>query len=129
MQQTVPATVEEMLTGEKTVAHLATSVDNRPHSAPLWYRYGDGTIEILTTGQKLANIRQNPRVSLSIQHADEGIPEWEVTILGTATVVDDDEKAREANRKLNRKYGVDDNSWDENTLVRIDVGSVTYTEW
>jgi len=129
MQQEVPPKALERLADTKTVAHLATSVDDRPHSAPLWYRYEDGTVEILTTGQKLDNIRRNPRVALSIQQAEDGIPEWEVTILGTATVVDDEDEAREANRRLNRKYGVDEDSWDENTLVEIDVGSVSYREW
>lgn len=129
MEQSVPQTVEQWLTDTRTVAHLATCHDERPHSAPLWYRYDEETIEILTTGQKLANIRRNPRVALSIQHADEGIPEWEVTILGTATVVDDVEETKAANRRLNRKYGVDDDSWEENSLVRIDIGSVSYREW
>lgn len=129
MQQEVPPAALEKLAGMKAVAHLATSVDDRPHVAPLWYRYEDGVVEILTTGQKLANVRRNPRVALSVQHDEEGMPEWEVIVLGTATVIDDDDEAREANRELNRKYGADDDSWEENSLVRIDVGSVSYKEW
>jgi len=129
MQQQVPHDFEERLTDERTVAHLATCVDGRPHVAPLWFRYEDGTIEIMTTGQKLANLRRNPRVSLAIERDDEGMPQWEVTILGTATVIEDEEANREANRKLNRKYGVDEDSWEENTLVRIDIGSVATKEW
>ena len=129
MQQDVPAEVEDRLSDELTVAHLATCVDGRPHVAPLWFRYEDGTVEILTTGQKLANLRRNPKVALSIERDDEGLPDWEVTVLGTATVIEDEDEAREANRKLNRKYGVDDDSWEENTLVRIDLGSVSTKTW
>jgi nitroimidazol reductase NimA-like FMN-containing flavoprotein (pyridoxamine 5'-phosphate oxidase superfamily) len=124
--RTVPPEVEELLTGAPVVAHLATCADGRPHSAPLWYRYEDGVVEILTTGTKLENIRRNPRVSLSMERDHEGIPEWMVSLRGTATVVDDEEEIRAANTKINRKYGVDDDAWSENVLVRIDVGSVSY---
>jgi nitroimidazol reductase NimA-like FMN-containing flavoprotein (pyridoxamine 5'-phosphate oxidase superfamily) len=126
MDRGVPPEVEELLTGDDTVAHLATSRDDRPHVAPLWYRYEDGTVEIMTTGKKLANARANARVALSVQQAEDGHPEWMVTVRGTATVVEDAEENREANRRINRKYGADQDDWSENTLVRIDVGSVSY---
>jgi len=38
MEQTVSEAVEARLTDERTVAHLATCVDGRPHVAPLWFR-------------------------------------------------------------------------------------------
>jgi len=126
MSEVVPPEVEELLTGEPVVAHLATCVDGKPHSAPLWFRYEDGTVEILTTGRKLANVRRNPRVSLSMEREREGIPEWMVTIRGTATVVDDEDEIEAANRRINRRYGVEKDAWSENVLVRIDVGSVAY---
>ena len=129
MEQTVSEAVEARLTDERTVAHLATCVDDRPHVAPLWFRYEEGTVEILTTGQKLANLRRNPKVALSVARDDEGLPDWKVTVLGTATVVEDEAETKAANRRLNRKYGVDDDSWQENTLVRIDVGSVASKSW
>ena len=126
MSEVVPPEVEELLTGEPVVAHLATCVDGKPHSAPLWFRYEDGTVEILTTGRKLANVRRNPRVSLSMEREREGIPEWMVTLRGTATVVDDGDEIEAANRRINRRYGVEKDAWSENVLVRIDVGSVAY---
>ena len=126
MTRTVPPEVEELIRGELVVAHIATCSDGRPHSAPLWYRYEDGTVEILTTGVKLANIRKNPRVAVSMEQDEEGIPKWVVTLRGTATVVEDEAEVREANRRINRKYGVEDDAWSENVLVRIDVGSVAY---
>lgn len=126
MSEVVPVEVEALLTGDPVVAHLATCVDGHPHSAPLWFRYEDGVVEILTTGRKLDNVRRNPRVSLSMEHDREGIPEWMVTIRGTATVVDDEDEIEAANREINRRYGVDDEAWSENVLVRIDVGSVAH---
>jgi nitroimidazol reductase NimA-like FMN-containing flavoprotein (pyridoxamine 5'-phosphate oxidase superfamily) len=122
----VPTEAEELLTGEPLTAYLATSREDRPHVAPVWYRYGDGTVEVMTTGRKLENLRANPRVSLAVQKADAGVPEWTVTLLGTAEVVADEGKSREANRRINRKYGAEPDDWAGNTLVRVDVGSVSY---
>jgi hypothetical protein len=49
-----------------------------------------------------------------------------VTLRGTETVVEDDEEGREIFRRINRRYGADEDAWDENTPVRIDVGSVNH---
>lgn len=48
---------------------------------------------------------------------------------GTATVIEDEGAIQKANRHLNRKYGVDDDSWSENVLVRIDVETVASKRW
>ncbi|MGB9955405.1 pyridoxamine 5'-phosphate oxidase family protein [Haloferax prahovense] len=121
-----------LVTSEPLMAHLATSVDDRPHVAPVWFDYVDdrGVIEVLTTGRKLANIRENPRVALSVQKDEKGQAQWKVTILGTATVVtDDDEAVRDATRRINRKYGAEESAWPENELVRISVGTATVSEY
>ncbi|WP_255148959.1 pyridoxamine 5'-phosphate oxidase family protein [Halorarius halobius] len=116
---------ERLLTSEPLIAHLATCRDGRPHIAPLWYVYDDGVVEVATTGRKLDDLRENPYVSLSVESSDGGHPEWMVSLRGTATVVDDEAAFREANARINRKYGVDGDAWDDNTLVRIDVGSAS----
>lgn len=136
MGETVPNEVATLLTNARVVAHLATCVDGRPHVAPLWFRYVDAddgdrdrdVVEIMTTGRKLANVRENPRTALSIQYDEDGHPDWRVVVRGTATVVDDPEETRRANRAINEKYGADDpDAWlEENTLVRIAVGSVSH---
>jgi PPOX class probable F420-dependent enzyme len=122
----VPTEVERLLTSEPLLAHLATCTDGRPHVAPLWYLYDDGVVEVVTTGRKLADLRENPYVSLSVEKSDGGDPAWMVTLRGTATVVEDEAAFREANRRINRKYGADDESWEDNTLVRIRVGSASH---
>jgi nitroimidazol reductase NimA-like FMN-containing flavoprotein (pyridoxamine 5'-phosphate oxidase superfamily) len=117
--------VEALLTSGPVMAHLATCSNDRPHVAPVWYHYDDGVVEILTTGQKLRNIRENPRVALSIQKDEGGQAEWMVSLLGTATVVEDEEATREAEARINPKYGADPDAWSGNTLVRIEVGSAS----
>jgi len=125
VSQTVPDEVESLLTSEPLVAHLATSVEDRPHVAPVWYLYADETVEIVTGGRKLANIRENPRVAVSIQKDEGGHTEWMVSLLGTATVIDDEAAYSAVNRRINEKYDGDE-AYPENMLVRISVGTVNY---
>ena len=129
MDRDLPDEAEALLTSEPLVAHLATSHDDRPHSAPLWYNYRNGEIEIATTGRKLQDIRENPRVSLSVQKVEDHHPQWGLAIHGTATVVEDEEESQAILRRINRRYGADEDAWSENTAVRIDVGSVSYWEY
>ena len=126
MPDAIPDEVVDLLTSGAHVAHLATSHEDRPHVAPVWYNYHEGAIEIVTTGTKLDNIRRNPRVALSVQDADEGEARWGVTLRGTATVVVDDAENREIRRRIHRRYGADEDEWPENTAVRIDVGSASH---
>ena len=119
------AEAEELIHDAPLMAHVATCRDGRPHVAPVWYAYADGTLEILTTGRKLANLRANPRVAVSIQQDDAGRARWMVTLFGTATVIEDEAETAAAARRINRKYGADETAWAENVLVRIDVGSAS----
>lgn len=122
----IDETAEELLDSEPLAAFLATARDDRPHVAPVWYRYEPGTIEVVTTGRKLENVRANPRVALSVQKDDAGIPEWTVTALGTARVVEDPAATEAAIEAINRRYVVEDDAWEDNTLVRIAVGSTSH---
>ncbi len=123
---TVPSEAEHLLESEPVMAHLGTCAEGRPHVAPVWYRYDDGVVEIVTTGRKLANVRRNPRVALSIQKDDAGQTRWMVSLLGTATVIEDEAETAPARRRINEKYGAEPDAYAENTLVRIEAGSATY---
>ena len=129
MTDAVPPEAEALLTGEPVVAHLATCVEGRPHVAPVWYAYDDGAVEVLTTGRKLANVRANPRVALSVQKDAGGRTEWMVALRGTATVVEDEAATLDATRRINARYGAEETAWPENVLVRIDVGSATHRRY
>lgn len=85
----VPPEVESLVAGAPVSAHVATSVDDRPHVAPVWYGYRDGVLYFVTGGKKLENVRRNPRVALSIEDARGGDVAWNVTLLGRATVSED----------------------------------------
>lgn len=125
----IDETAAELLQSEPLAAFLATANENHPHVAPVWYRYEAGTVEVATTGKKLQNVRANPRVALAVQKDDAGIPEWTVTALGTATVIDEESETEAAIEKINRRYGVESDVWADNTLIRIDVGSTSHRRY
>lgn len=129
MARAISDEAESLLESEPLVAHLSTCHDGKPHVAPLWFNYRDGAIEITTTGRKLDNIKRNPRVALSVQKDDEGMPVWGMTIRGTATVIEDDETSQSVLHRINRRYGVEEDAFSENTPVRIDVGSVEHWQY
>lgn len=108
------------------MAHLATCANGRPHVAPVWYVYDEGVVSIVTAGKKLKNIRQNPRVSVSVEQSTDGNPEWTVTLLGTADIIEDEEAFRETNRRINHKYGASADAFPQNTLVRIAIASASH---
>ncbi|ESP90202.1 pyridoxamine 5'-phosphate oxidase family protein [Candidatus Halobonum tyrrellensis] len=105
---TVPDAVEARIAGAPLSAHLATAVDDRPHVAPVWYVYGEGSLWLFTGGQKLRNLRSNPRVAVSVERADpDGAVRWNATLLGTARVVDDDDRVAAVEAELAETYDYD----------------------
>lgn len=130
----VPAEVEDLITGEALSAHFATAVDERPHVAPVWYAYDDGVLSVLTGGRKLANCRRNPRVAISIEKLDDGAPTWMVAMQGTTAVIEDSTEVQSARERIYPKYddpdyradGGDDGEGGEGgALIEITIGSAT----
>jgi len=122
----VPEEVESLISGTRLSAHVATSVDDRPHVAPVWYLYDDGVVSFVTSGRKLRNLRRNPRVAVSIEKADETGVEWTVTMLGTATVYDDPERVEPIQRRVDEKYE-NETDYGFQPLVEVEVASTTHT--
>lgn len=124
------AFLRETVADARTSAHLATSRDDRPHVAPVWYTYeerdGEGVFSIMTGGRKLANVRENPRVALSIERAAGSDTLWRVVAFGTAAVVDDRDRTDAAERAVLEKYEGSVEAADEGggRLVEVTVGSV-----
>lgn len=104
----VPPGVEALIDGATVSAHVATSVGDRPHVAPVWYEYDDGHLMFTTGGKKLRNIRDNGKIAVSIEQAVGADVDWQVTLLGTATIVDDADRVRAASRRIGAKYADDD---------------------
>jgi nitroimidazol reductase NimA-like FMN-containing flavoprotein (pyridoxamine 5'-phosphate oxidase superfamily) len=131
VQEGVPREAEEVLTGSLEMAHVATSSGDRPHAAPVWYRYEDGMVEFVTGGRKLENIRENPRVALSIERSEDGHGQWHVVLFGTAEVVTDEAELWAGRTRLFQKYRGRDPTLEEDgeppeALVRVDVSSTAF---
>ena len=122
----VPSEVERLIADANLSVHVATSVDDRPHVAPVWYLYDDGVVSFVTSGRKLRNLRKNPRVALSIEKVDEGGVEWTVSMLGTATVYDDPERVEPSQRRIDEKYD-NDTDYGFQPLVKVKIASATHT--
>lgn len=122
----VPPDIEALISDATLSAHVATSVHDRPHVAPVWYLYDDGVVSFVTSGRKLRNLRANNRVALSIEKADERGVEWTVTMLGTATVFDDPERVEPVQRRIDTKYD-NDTDYGFQPLVEVDVASATHS--
>lgn len=116
------------LDGTTVSAHLATTADDRPHVAPVWFLYDDEKLYVFTGGQKLSNIRQNPRVAVSIE---EDV--WHAVIQGTASVIDDDDRRAAVGQRLFEKYTgdhppaayTDNDGTPHGTLIEIQIGNAT----
>lgn len=131
MSHPVSPEIEALIADARLSVHLATSVDDRPHVAPVWYVYEDGTIWVLTGGKKRRNAARNPRVGLSIEHYDDAGVEWSVHLLGTAREVDDPVRIQAVQERMDAKYegpyGTDGGELDDGwALIEITIGSDTH---
>ena len=120
---------EALLDSEPLIGHLATCRDGRPHAAPLWYAVHEGRLELSTTGRKLANLRANPNVAFSVERSVGGEPRWGVSVQGTARVVEDASRRSAVVRRVNRRYGQDEDAWAENTAVVVEIDASTAWEY
>jgi nitroimidazol reductase NimA-like FMN-containing flavoprotein (pyridoxamine 5'-phosphate oxidase superfamily) len=135
---TLDTDIEERIRDAPLSAHLATSVGDRPHVAPVWYGYRDGALYTITGGKKLENARRNPRVAVSIEEGDgEGGVDWGVTLLGHVTVIDDPDRIAEAEAWVYDAYdqhetdGGEEEEFDpgdpgvDYALLKINIGSAS----
>ncbi|MFB6187761.1 MAG: pyridoxamine 5'-phosphate oxidase family protein [Halobacteriaceae archaeon] len=120
----------ERIKSHSGVAHVATSKNDDPHVAPLFYCYENESMYFITGGKKLENILANPRVAISLYEQVGDHPEdvRQATILGTATVIDEDwDRIKEYGDRIRTKYyGKTSEEWPtrSSTLVRVDIGSI-----
>jgi len=99
----------DVFVSEPHVAVLAT-VDRRgrPHAAPVWYLYHDGTF-VVSTGrgsQKHRNVESNPEITLVIDRRT--LPYYAVMALGRAEIgepLTDEERRELAVRYLGEDLG------------------------
>ena len=110
----IPEEVVDLIKGKPLIASFATSVDEQPHVAPVWYNYEDGKIQISKKKKKAKNAKKNPKVALSIEKNKNGIPKGMVTFQGTAEIKSDKKVLKRVNRNIYSNYlGEDMDEWNE----------------
>lgn len=88
----ISTNAHKTITRHDGVAHVTTSVADRPHVAPVFYHYESGCLYFIPDGRKLENLRANPRTAISLYEKAGNGPEdvRQATILDTSTIIDDD---------------------------------------
>lgn len=103
--QTLPESHTDLLE-EANFAHLATiRPDGSPQSSVMWFAW-DGSRLRMThtkTRQKTANLRNEPRVALSIVDSKDQYRFLEVR--GTVESIEDDDATASFYQSLQRRYG------------------------
>jgi len=99
----VPADLEQFLHQPNPSVIATVDSDGRPHTAATWYLWEDGRllVNMADTRKRLANVRADPRVSLTVV----GREDWyhQVTLRGHAVSIEDDPELTDIDR-LARHY-------------------------
>jgi PPOX class probable F420-dependent enzyme len=99
----VPPEFETFLAKPNPAVVATLEPDGAPHSAPTWYLWVDGHVEVnmAASRKRLDHLRRDPRVSLTVL-SDE---DWyrHVTISGRVVSIDDDPQLEGIDR-LSRHY-------------------------
>ena len=85
------AEIEEFLSGRHTMNVASFNHDGTIHLVAMWYAMLDGDAVFWTFGksQKIKNLQRDPRVTLLVESGDEYSELIGVEIVGTATVLTD----------------------------------------
>ena len=102
------------------VAHFASiRQDGTPHISPVWYRWEDGKVTVVSgaSAVKTRNVRQNPKVAISV--ATDEWPYQYVILEGDATVENAD--LRDTVRSIFSRYeGTERGAQDADELTKSD---------
>ena len=88
--------------------------DGTPHAVPLGYfmQGADMVLGAMEGTQKVVNVARNPRVSVLVEHS-EGSELQGVMLVGTATLVRDDDERLHLGREAARQRGLPEAEWPQ----------------
>lgn len=104
----------------RAIAHLATiGPDGEPQTSPVWFHWDEDLIKVSVyeTSQKMANIRRDPRVSVSI--VDPSDPYRYLEIRGTAVIHRRDPEMGFLTRMSGKYLGLDHYPWAQEEDVEV----------
>lgn len=89
--------MQDMLTNDWNLRIASTDVSGNINLTPMWFGWAEGKIFISARGQKVVNLRRNPKCTVLLDR-NEKFPELQAIMLqGTARILEDaDEEAAES---------------------------------
>lgn len=124
--------VTAFLDGRHTMSVATIGADGQPHLVAMWYGFLDGAPAFwtFTKSQKIVNLRRNPRITCMVETGATYEELQGVELVGTATLLDDDDSKRELGRSVTERYtGIADDGivaaiGAKRTVVRIEVREI-----
>jgi len=116
----IPAAFQDLLTGKKAFAHLATLMpDGSPQVTPVWFDYTGGKIRVNTAkGRvKARNMREGTRVALSIPDPDNAYRYLQVR--GEVSHVTEQGAAAHIDSLAKKYLGKDRYPWSQPNDIRV----------
>jgi len=102
------AEVEAFLNGARTLQVASLNADGTVHLVAMWFALLDGRVAFWTyaKSQKVVNLRRNPNITVMAEDGDTYESLRGVSIIGTATIVDDPEQVlRYGLRVFEKQWG------------------------
>ena len=124
--------VTAFLDGRHTMSVATIGADGQPHLVAMWYGFlgAAPAFWTFTKSQKIVNLRRDPRITCMVETGATYEELQGVELVGTATLLDDDDSKRELGRSVTERYtGIADDGivaaiGAKRTVVRIDVREI-----
>jgi PPOX class probable F420-dependent enzyme len=98
--------IDNFLQGVHLARVATVRPDGRPHVAPVWYLWEDGTLyfETARTAVKANNLRANPNIAITVDVEEGGLRLRYVILEGQATLIEDSPTARQMVERIYSRY-------------------------
>ncbi len=98
--------LDEFLHGRRTATMCTISGDGTIHAVAMWYGFLEGAIafETKAKSQKVANLRRNPNLTVSIETGDDYNELRGCTLIGRGEIVDEPDRMWELGVSVFERY-------------------------
>jgi PPOX class probable F420-dependent enzyme len=100
------AEIDTFLNGVHLARVATVRPNGRPHVAPVWYLWEDGTFyfETSRSAVKAKNLRSNPNIAITVDVSEGGLRLRYVILEGPATLIENKETVRKLTKRIYGRY-------------------------
>jgi PPOX class probable F420-dependent enzyme len=100
------AEIDEFLGGRRTATMCTVNADGSVHAVAMWYGFVGGALafETKAKSQKVANLRRNPNLTVSLETGDDYNELRGVTLVGTGEITEDPDRMWELGVSVFSRY-------------------------